>query len=107
MTSERWKSQVRKDNRRLARAIDALHWDPINARKDPRIEHGRGRAGGGNLSLVQQEQFVGEGGGEVQVVAGREDRQVSLPRQRPQELPDLGLMMQVEKSIRLVQQERA
>jgi hypothetical protein len=54
---------------------------------------------------VEEEEFVGEGGGEVEVVAGGEDGELAVAGEAAEELPELGLVLEVEEGVRLVEEE--
>ena len=65
-----------EDDGGFAGAVEAVEGEVVDFREECRVEDGGGGALGGELAVVEEEEFVGEGGGEVEVVAGGEDREV-------------------------------
>jgi hypothetical protein len=62
---------------------------------------------GGEAAVVEEEEFVGEGGGEVEVVAGGEDGKVLFLGELTEELPEVVLVAEVEEGAGFVEEENA
>lgn len=83
----------------------AFNGDVVDGGEDFRSEDVRGGAGGDEAAFVEEEEVVGEGGGEVEVVAGGEDGKVALAGEAAEELPQAGLVVEVEEGAGLVEEE--
>src|SRR3954469_6526939 len=86
------RSNIWENDGGLAGAVVAFNIESIDAGEDVGAENVGGRAGGDDRTLVQQQQLVGEGGGEVQVVAGGEDGEVALAGEAAEQFPQAGLV---------------
>src|SRR5687768_17291611 len=84
---------------------DATHEDLVDALQQFGSEDFPGCAHRGESAVVQKNGAVGEGAGEVEVVAGQENGQVLVAGKRTQELGELELVLEVEKGVGLVEQE--
>jgi len=98
---------LREDDGGFAGAVDPFHLDLVDARQEVGIEHGVHGAAGDYTALIKEQEVVGEGGGEVEIVTGGEDGQVLLAREGLEQLPQLRLMLQVEEGVGLIEEEDA
>src|SRR5688572_4231412 len=82
-----------------------MHGDLVDALQQFGSQDFTGYASRGDSAVVQKDEAVGEGAGEVEVVAGQEDGQVLVSSEVAEELGELELVLEVEEGVGLVEQE--
>src|SRR5262245_48662421 len=85
-------------------ALDSLHDYPIDVTDDFRSQDGTGRAVLDNGAFLEQDDAIGERGGEVDVVGSHEHADVLLGGQFFEEIAQFELVIEIEERARLVEE---
>ena len=70
-------------------------------------ENAIGDTGGGDGAVVQQDELIGEGGAEVDVVRGEDDGELLLAGELAEEFEEIDLVVEVEVGVGLVEEQDA
>lgn len=93
-----WKYELRS-----VWARDKFQIDFIDLAENLGFEHIGGRAGGGDLAVVEEDQSRGQSGGEIEVVRGHEDGEFLVRGEVLQEFYQFDLVFDVQVSAGFVE----